>query len=394
MSSLTLWQNALEARQGSAVRLDAEWENILKAIYFGLPIEEAWPSLYRIVRKLSPYMERRGLWETWQEVLEQVIQAARQMGDEVGETRLTFLLARLLFRQKRFPEAIHFYRRTLRLARQIGDWESEGRVCSNLGYYYAGRDFWQRAEVLCCHALDIFRHLNHRHGLAHTHLHLGWLYFRQRRWQEAHRHLKAACAIWQAMGDDHGLMRGFNHLGLLFIETARPEPALHHLEAALQLARRTGEESLTATLYLNLALAHNRLTNRYEEAERYARQAEAIYHRYSDREGQARAWGVLGIACLYQGKTEEARRLLANALAQWRTLHHPYGEMDALLDLVEYDLVAGNGEEAARRLQEAEILLRRPAYSHLNHQFEFRLEEYRRRLLGSEVRQTAAMEVG
>ena len=393
LTGLTLWRNDLEAGGGPMTRLDTEWENILKAIHFGLHIEEAWPALYPVVRKLSPYMERRGFWGIWHEVLEQVIQAARQVGDEVGETRLTFLRARLLFRQGRLPEAIRYYRRTIRLARRAGDWESEGRACSNLGYYYAGRDFWQRAEVLCCHALDIFRQLGHRHGMAHTHLHLGWLYFRQRRWREAQRHLKAACAIWQAMGDDHGLMRGFTHLGLLFIETARPEAALHYLEEALQLARQTGEESLTGAICLNFALAHNRLTKDYRTAEEYARRAEVIYSRHANRAGQARAWGVWGMACLYRGEIEEARRLLADALAQWRALHYRHGEADVLLDMVECELAAGNEEEAARRFQEAERLLGRPACDNLRRHFRPRLEAYCRRLTGGEVREAAAGEI-
>jgi len=394
LTSLTLWLDCLQANREQMPLFDAEWENILKAIHFGLRIEETWPALYPLVRKFSFYMERRGFWEVWQQALEQVILAARQVGDEVGETRLTFLLARLLFRQGRFPEALRYYRRTIRLARRAGDRESEARACSNLGYYFADRNCWQRAEVLCCHALNIFRQLHHRHGLAHTHLHLGWLYFRQRRWKETHRHLKAACAIWQAMGDEHGLMRGFNHLGLLFIETARLELALYYLEEALRLARRTGEESLAGTICLNLALAHNRLTKDYDEAERYARQAEAICRRHADRIGQTRTWGVLGMACLGQGKIEEARRLLSVSLAQWRALPDKQGEIDVLLDMVECELAAGNREGATRRLREAESLIKQPLCSNLHRYFQPRLEACRRRLAGRETRSAAAFEIG
>jgi tetratricopeptide (TPR) repeat protein len=87
---------------------------------------------------------------------------------------------------------------------------------------------WQ-AEVLCCHALAIFKQLESRHGQAHTDNHLGLLYIDRYLSAEARQHLERACALWQAIPDPNGLMRGYINLGMLYNAMKQPDQALTYL---------------------------------------------------------------------------------------------------------------------------------------------------------------------
>jgi tetratricopeptide (TPR) repeat protein len=189
LSSTQHWRTYVAAEVTDTAALDRGRNQIVRAILFALELEEAWPAARELIETLSPYMERRGEWGTWNPVLSRALEAARRSQDRAGMVSLSALLARLLQRQSRFRQAIAYYRYTIHSARQIEDRYNEARACSNLGYLYVEQSRWWRAEILCCHALAIFEQLESNHGRAHTENHLGVLYTRQSLWERA-RQLK------------------------------------------------------------------------------------------------------------------------------------------------------------------------------------------------------------
>ena len=215
--NLEFWLDWLdEVKDADIEVLFYERNNIVRAIIFALELgAPAWLLTRQLVTTFSPYMERRGQWDTWSRILRQSVHNADKLEDMPGIATLSTLLARLLFWQNRFRESTSYYRRAIKRARQIADPFIEARACSNLGYYYTEHGCWDRAKVLCCYALALFEQINSDHGRAHTENHLGILYTWQQEWAKAQLHLERACAIWQKMGDDFGLMNGYNNLGRL-----------------------------------------------------------------------------------------------------------------------------------------------------------------------------------
>ncbi|MEZ4677803.1 MAG: hypothetical protein R2932_26660 [Caldilineaceae bacterium] len=157
LRTLHYWQENEAVQQIDVSLLDRERETILNIISRGLEFDAAWTSLKPLLIAFAPYMERRGHWAAWRDLLEKSLGAAQQMGDSDGEITLTALLARLSQRQSRGPDVVRFYARVMRLAKQVGNRYEEARACSNLGYYYIDGGHWWRSEVLCCHALAILR---------------------------------------------------------------------------------------------------------------------------------------------------------------------------------------------------------------------------------------------
>lgn len=385
------WQDFVAAHQHDTPALERSRTQILRALSFALSSAAAWPAARHLIESFAPFMERRGYWAAWDDILNQALEAAARFDDTAGQVTLVALLARLRQRQSRYSEVVYLYRRVIRLARRSGNRFEEARACSNLGYLYIdaiGR--WQRAEVLCCHALTLFEALGSEHGQAHTENHLGILYTRQRVWEEAEQHLQRACALWQMMGDDLSLMRGFTNLGLIYIKVDYPLKAIAYLEKSFDYAKRTGEEAELGPIWNNMGIAY-RQSGDLDKAEAYARQAEAVFRHYSNLLGLAQVWNDLGLVYLYRRKWVNAIRYLEHSLTAYRNLNNQAGEIEALLDLIEYELAQENEAHAALRLNEVETLIKQYARGRQQDDLHERLIKYRHSLTRLKARQTSAM---
>lgn len=377
--NLRYWQEWTETKLADITAFEQERERIVNAIAFGLALDDTWGLLYELIIKVTPVMERRGHWEVWNSVLTRAVKVAHRTENQKHEVTLSALLARLSFQQGRFQESVCTYRRTIWLARQIGDEFNEARACSNLGYYFAERGQWWRSEVLCCHALVLFERLNSDHGRAHTENHLGVLYTRLHRWELAQLHLERACAIWKAMEDQHGLLRGFTNLSTLFVDSERPAQARHYLKKALDLAQSTRDEATAGTVYLNIGLA-NILTGEFTDAETHLRQAEKIFRDYANVAALARVWDSLGAVHFHQEKYTEAIAYLEQSLEIWRNLKNTEDEINTLLDLVEYNLAQKNHKQATIRLNELTRLVGPDCENKFYHHHQPRFRDLRRSL--------------
>jgi tetratricopeptide (TPR) repeat protein len=391
VESTRRWQLFVTEKGADTAALEQGQGRILRTISFALASAAAWPAARQLIEVFAPYMERRGYWDTWHDILNQAIAAAAGFDDTTGQVTLMALLARLRQRQSRFREAVSLYRRVIRLAQRTGNRFEEARACSNLGFLYIDAiGHWQRAEVLCCHALAIFEALGSEHGQAHTENHLGVLYIRRRTWEEAEQHLQRACALWQKMGDDYNLIYGFENLGLLYIKMDHPLEAIAYLEQALQQAKLSGEEAEIATIWMNLGMAHQQ-NGHLEKAEACNKKAEEIFRRFSNVLGLAQIWNVLGLVYIQERKWEEAVQYLEHSLAAYRNLNNQAGEIEVLLDIIEYELAQENEAQVAFRLNEVAGLITPHAQGRQKDDLDERLKKYRRSLTQLEARQTAAM---
>ena len=319
------WQSNRAIQQIDVETLDKEREGILQALHFGLQLPAAWPVVKALILELSSYMERRGHWQAWQQTLEQAIEVAQQLTDTEGEIKLTNLRGRTLQRQGDTLGVIRNYRRVIRLAKQTHNQVEEARACSNLGFTYIDGQRWWRSEVLSCHALQIFEELGHRHGQAHTHNHLGLLYLTNGRWEEAAAHLQTACRIWENENDQHGLLRGLANLGYLYNEMDQPKESVVYLQKALTCAETSGEHGETPHIFLNLAVAYEKLRD-LGQAEIVAKQAEMLYQKQANVLGLCRSWESLGRIYDQTQQPERAEGYFMAALEGYRRLNHGEGE--------------------------------------------------------------------
>ena len=382
LANLQYWQTWLADKLNDTAALDRERNGIVRALTYALELDDAWDMAFELIDKLAPYMERRGYWDSWGWVLEQGLRIA-QRGDNTPQlATLHQLLGRLRLRQSRSQEGVAHYRRAIRFSRQIGDLFNEGRACTNLGYDYVEQGNWYRAEVLCCHALNIFKKIGNDHGCAHSENHLGLLYTRQGRWETARSHLENACNIWRFSGDAHGLMRGFINLSHLYLEMKCPNKAISWAYQALDQAKLTGDESEVGSIYVNIGEVY-RLNNEFAKAMTFTRQAEVIHERFSNLIGLAVVRENLGQIYLAQGNWYEAHKHLENSLIAWRSLESQNDELRVRVLLVECELIKGNQQRAIQHLVEAEQLSEKIKHNSISDQLEQKIIKYRRNLIRS-----------
>lgn len=386
LNGLRHWQNFPALNTVDVTALDREREGIIRTVSLAFDLEEAWEPLHNLIVKLTPYMERRGHWESWRWFLNRAIDAARRVEDISSAVELSLLLARVTQHQDQGAATIAAYRQTMRLADQINDAYNKARACSNLGYLYVERGYWWRAEILCCHALATFKRLTSDHGQAHTENHLGVLYTRQRRWEKARQHLDRACAIWEKMEDNHGLMRGLINLGMLCNDMRHLNEALEYLTRSLEQAEVTGEAADIGTIYMNIATAY-RLKQEPEKAKNYILKAETIFNRFSNLAGLAWMQSTLGLIYLDQGKWSDAKHYLESSLQAWRSLNNINWQIISLTFLVDYDAARKNWSRAKSRLAEIEQLIAKsgedahsPAWASLLKKYQYILAENKKPL--------------
>ena len=63
------WQAYVAEKQADTAALEAGQAQILRAISFSLTSPAAWPTTRKLIESYAPYMERRGFWDTWQDIL-------------------------------------------------------------------------------------------------------------------------------------------------------------------------------------------------------------------------------------------------------------------------------------------------------------------------------------
>ncbi len=377
--NLQYWHESEAVKSMDLATLDQEREGLVRAVTFALSLEEAWSTVYNLIQRLTPYMEKRGHWETWSWVLEQAVTSAERMDEPGNIMVLSLWLARLSQRQSQFRRAVKHYRQTIRLARRLEDENTEGRALSNLGYLYLEQGHWCRAEVMCCHALSIFERLGNAHGRAHTENHLGLLYIRQHRWEQAEQCLEQACSIWQQIDDQHGLIYGLINLGLLNLDLEQPEQALDYLEKAHHQTQITGEITYLGEIFLNLGLVYL-LKEDWVETEASLIQAKDIFRQFSNQMELARAWRQLGVTYLRQQKWEEARSYLETSFVICCDLQHKPGEVSTSMYLIECELATQNYERAAGYIKFVEYLLSTGELKAQDNYLRSRLATYRDRL--------------
>lgn len=377
LANLRYWQGWLNDNMADPANLDQALDGLVRCFTFGFELDEAWETIYDLIIKLSPLMERRGHRKTWREVLSKAMRVAKHNGDGEKEANLSALVGLMLQRRGRFKEAIIQHRYTIRVAKQAGNTFALARTYTNLGFIFCEQGHWYRAEVLCQRALTLFEQVGSDFGLAHTWNHLGVVRMRRNRLKEAHHHFDQACRLWESTGDNHGLMRGHLNISTLFLkdDQQQPEKALEHLENALQYATRTGERPEFSIIYQNMGLAYA-LMQDWTNSEAYYNRALAILQQFPDYKELARIKENLGLLYLRQKRWQDAHLNLEESLAIWHTLGSKISEIDILFELANCELAQDNKARAGLHLKTIRRLIGESGESSLYNRFHSKLNEY------------------
>ncbi|WP_407917720.1 tetratricopeptide repeat protein [Kitasatospora sp. NE20-6] len=338
-------------RAEALVWLDAESANLIAAVHTAHTAGHD-DITHALASYLGPYLNLRRWFESYLDVAEISLTAARNSNNTIEEAAAWNNLGTALRELRRFDEALDAHRTALAHYQDLGDRYSEATAWNNLGT--ALRELRRFDEALDAHrtALAHYQDLGDRYSEATAWNNLGTALRELRRFDEALDAHRTALAHYQDLGDRYSEATAWNNLGTALRELRRFDEALDAHRTALAHYQDLGDRYSEATAWNNLGTALREL-RRFDEALDAHRTALAHYQDLGDRYSEATAWNNLGTALRGAEAYEQAVEAGERAVAVFRELNDAYREGETLGKLADTLLAAGRPTSKIRTTREA-----------------------------------------
>jgi tetratricopeptide (TPR) repeat protein/transcriptional regulator with XRE-family HTH domain len=288
------------------------------------------------------------------------VQAARHLGDRLGQANALSDLGEVRRRMGDYTAAAQADEQALGIYRDLGDRQGQANALNDLGKVQLASDYPAAAQALD-EALGIYRDLGDRQGQASALRDLGIVKLLTGDYPAAAQALDQALGIYRDLGDRQGQAGALNYLGLMRRTTGDYPAAAQMLEQALGIYRDLGDRlgqanALNDLGFLRLA------TGDYPAAAQVLEQALGIYRDIGDRLGQANVLNDLADVRL-TGDYPAAAQMLEQALSIYRDIGNRGGEAEALNKRGTLHRVSGDLAQAEGSHQQALDLSREIASS-------------------------------
>jgi tetratricopeptide (TPR) repeat protein/transcriptional regulator with XRE-family HTH domain len=285
------------------------------------------------------------------------VEAARCLGDRLGEANALNDLGDVRWLTGDYPAAAQALEQALALYRELGDRLGQANVLNYLGIVRCLTGDYPAAAQAQEQALALYRELGDRRGQANTLNELGALWYVTGDYPAAAQALDEALIIYRDLGDRRGQANVLNYLGAVRCLTGEYPAAVQAHEQALGICRDIGDPVGHANV-LNYLGAAWCLTGDYPAAFRAQEQALGMYRDLGDRRGQANALLELGVVRRLTDDYPAAAQALELALPIFRELGLRGREANALLQLGVVRRLTGDYPAAAQALAEALAIFR------------------------------------
>jgi tetratricopeptide (TPR) repeat protein/transcriptional regulator with XRE-family HTH domain len=206
---------------------------------------------------------------------ENSLKIAREIGDQQSKGRILGNLGLTYESLGQYKRAIDFYQQSLAIAREIGNRRGEGATLGNLGLAYNNLGQYERAIDFSQQYLNIAREIGDLLGEGSTLGNLGLAYNNLGQYDQAIDFYQQQLIITREIGDRRGEGIGLENLGGTLIKVEKYSEALEYLQKALEIDREIGFRQGEAGTLKNLAELHQAL-GEVEESRQYCQQALAL----------------------------------------------------------------------------------------------------------------------
>jgi tetratricopeptide (TPR) repeat protein len=284
------------------------------------------------------------------------VQAARSLGDRLGEANALADLGDVRGLAAEFPAGAQALERALGLYRDLGDRLGQANALIGLGYVRSADDYPAAAQALE-RALGLYRDLGDRLGQANALNYLGNVRRLAGDFAAAAGLLERALGLYRDLGDRLGEANTLSFLGDVRGAMGDYPAAAQLLERALGLYRELGERIGQAGALCFLGDVRQAMGN-YPAATQALEQALAICRDIGGREYYAVALSGLGDVRMAMGDYPAAAQALEQALAIFRDIGDRGSEATVLNQRGTLHRVSGNLAQADACHQQALELAR------------------------------------
>jgi len=286
------------------------------------------------------------------QALEQALDIYRDLGDRLGQANALRELGVVPWMTGDYPAAVQTLEQTLGIYRDLGDRGGQANALCGLGVVRSMTHNYPAAAQALEQALDIYRDLGDRLGQAYALRELGGVRRRTGDYPLAVQALEQALDICRDLGDRYGQAHALWTLGAVQRVAGEYPLAVQALEQALDICRDLGSRRGQANVLAYLG-AVRRLTGDYPAAAQALEQALDILRDLGDRGGEAEALNETGTLHRASGDLVQAEGCYQQALDLARTVASPWDEAHALAGLGRCALAADQATQAGVLLRQA-----------------------------------------
>lgn len=338
--------------------LDPEWQNLVRAVEYGLALPAAWEAAGRLALALVDYIESRGVWRAWIPLLERML-AAPPPASQRLQGRLACRLGFLYRLDGQWSPARKMHQQALAWAEAAGDRVEAALAHLGLADEYYHLHQYIEAEEHARAAVEALRQSGPQmeSALRAGFNLLGMLAHARGRFSEAVAHYRDALVSWPSAHQPRKKAQTLTNLANTLCEMHRQEEALAALQEATDLLKETGSLLPLAYSQISLGVVYFRQRDFSAALGAFRAVDTSFLARYGYAFPQALLANNLGNVFLEQGNFPEADEYLQHASALWRELGDEINLANTLGDLGTLRLRQGQPGQAHSYWDEALSLL-------------------------------------
>ena len=356
-NNLRYWRQKVGSAAGDPLQaMDREWENVRRAVQFGLGGDGTWRDAARLVNDCFMAIEQRGAGADWIPFLEQLVSRCGE-DDLALRGHLLNSLGSFYRRERRLDGALRAHREEEAIGRRLQDKSRLAHARLNLCKLYWMQRAYDKAERYGRTALQLFSDLGgNPEKMAPTFNQLGLVAHHRGDLAAARHYLAQAVETFRHLPQPINLARALLDLANAQQAAADNDQALRNYQEAAALLEPTDSELDKTKVQLSLGTLYLNL-GRLQEAEAAYRRANSTFLRQSGRTYyQALAALNLGNLYLARDQLSRAEAYLSEAAALYRQTDDQLMLANTLGDLAQTRALRGS-VTAARTLYEEALAL-------------------------------------
>ncbi|TDO47345.1 DNA-binding SARP family transcriptional activator [Kribbella sp. VKM Ac-2527] len=213
-----------------------------------------------LARTITGFLERRGLWNTWVEVMGTAVHACERSEDLPGQVMAHRYRAHALARQLRVDEALAEAETALRLAERDGSQVAQAWCQRMVAFVLSHQERLKESYEHDLIASDLFKAAGHRTGQALALNSLGWLQASAfGDYDQALDYCRQAQSLYQEVDHKLGEAATWDNLGYAYRGLAALDKSIKCYRRALALYRELNDFYYQAMMLQNLGDLHHEL---------------------------------------------------------------------------------------------------------------------------------------
>jgi CHAT domain-containing protein/tetratricopeptide (TPR) repeat protein len=258
----------------------------------------------------------------------------------------------IMARRRQFEPALALYRRTLALARSVGDRPREALILSSLGYYTTTVSRFDEARGLLEEALRLAEQCELPDVMAQTYSGLGSLAEMMGEREEAITWLRRAADVHVAIRFAHGELGASQRLAYNLMTQGHYSEAIRYYGRCLEIMDELGNHTIQNWVLAGLALACHKLGD-LDQAEQFYGRALAVNREMGDLTSAAWCLNSLAILDLDRADYRRALAFAHEARALYEELGYRQGVGENHVTTAEINFLLGDYERAREHGEEA-----------------------------------------